>query len=292
MSQFVVSAGDFGQRLTATGPWSAATQQAAEGGVSELYLNYALGWDAKTTEFVSSLSHLKALHLLAPDLADVRALEELRELRSLRLEVSPAARLHLGAFPQLEEFSGFWSNVEATLWLARSLERLRLIGFPSAVPSGFGKLPRLRAVALYSAGVEQLGDISALENLGSLSLAHCRRLRKLDAIDALQRLTELSLEDCKAAVGSLEALRPLRQLQTLILHDCGTIESLGPLEDLRELRTVRFTGSTSIADGDLSVLRELPKLRNLGFKQRKHYSPAWRSFAPQLFESTYHLNWS
>jgi hypothetical protein len=292
MSGYRLDDGDYGTRMTVTGPWSTdAAETARKGAVAELYLNYALGWEGVNLDWLGMIPTLKAIQILAPKLIDIRGLELVPQLRRLRLEVSPLAKLDVGTFPQLEEFSGFWINAEETVFSAQRLQRLRLIGYPRPEPDGFARLGVLAGLALYSAKIRSLGDIAVTSTLGSLCLAHCAALHSLAELEMLRGLAELVLEDCKAVEG-IESVAHLEALSTLILEDCGQIASLGPVRGLRELRTLRFTGSTSVADGDLTPLRDLPHLQNLGFLQRKHYNLSWRSLPRQLFESRYQLAWS
>ena len=73
-------------------------------------------------------------------------------------------------------------------------------------------------------------------------------------------------------ISSLEGLKNNLELRKLIIENLGDIESLSPLKNLLKLEMVIFLGSTNIVDGDLSVLNDLPLLKNVGFKNRKHYS--------------------
>lgn len=291
MNGYRLEDGDYGVRMTLTAPWRAEFSGVAQdAGVVELYLNYSLGWKGDTLDWLENVPGLLALQILAPDLKDIRGLNHIPQLRRLRLEVSKLAKFDLGNFTEMEEFSGFWVNSGASVFQAR-LRRLRLIGYPVSVPAGFAKLRALQGLALYSGRLESLGDISEAKGLHSLCLAHCDGLRSLKGIEGLHSLRELILEKLKGLEG-IQSVASLKELKTLVLDECGPIPSLSPLRELQKLETLRFTGSTSVTDGDLMPVKGLSHLKNLGFVQRKHYNLSWRSLPRQLFESRYEVAWS
>lgn len=289
---FRLDDGDYGTRMTLTGPWSPVALDAAQtASTTELYLNHALGWKGESLDWLVTLPGLRAIQILAPNLTDIGGLRFVPQLRRIRLEVSPRATIDLGQFPEIEEFSGFWVNTAETVFRAERLKRLRLIGYPRQAPKGFDCFDRLVGLALYSAQIMSLGDIGGISGLQSLSLAHCAGLCDLAGLELLQSLRELHIESCKN-LNRLDAVATLKSLMALIVEDCGPIASLAPVRELRELRVLRFTGSTNIEDGDLTPVQGLEHLGNLGFAQRKHYNLSWRSLPRRLFESRFTLAWS
>ena len=59
----------------------------------------------------------------------------------------------------------------------------------------------------------------------------------------------------------------------LNLTDCGELDSLAPLSGLRSLKALAFAGAkTTLRDGDLRPLLDLPKLSMVMFGARRHYS--------------------
>ena len=80
----------------------------------------------------------------------------------------------------------------------------------------------------------------------------------------------LAIEGCQEARRSLVAVPPLTRLK---VANCGDIASLAPLRGLDELEEFFAWESTRVVDGDLSVLLELPKLREIGMRDRREYRP-------------------
>jgi len=57
------------------------------------------------------------------------------------------------------------------------------------------------------------------------------------------------------------------------VSDCGTIESFKPLGRLHRLEELHAWGTTVVADGDLTPVAQLPMLREVRMRNRRHYRP-------------------
>jgi hypothetical protein len=67
-------------------------------------------------------------------------------------------------------------------------------------------------------------------------------------------------------------VRSLLCLKKLFLNNCGDIQSLRPIQSLKDLEWVIFYESTNVLDGDLTPILHLKKLSRLSFQNRRHYS--------------------
>jgi hypothetical protein len=63
-------------------------------------------------------------------------------------------------------------------------------------------------------------------------------------------------------------------LRRLDVSEGGIIESLKPIADLRLLEQLYLYGSTKIADGDLTPLLGMTRMRDLRIMNRRHYVPS------------------
>jgi internalin A len=106
--------------------------------------------------------------------------------------------------------------------------------------------------------------VGSLDFLGLYQQAALEELRDLPA------LRVLAIESCKK-LGSLDGIPS--SLHRLKVANCGDIASLAPLAGLREVEEFFAWESTRVVDGDLSVLLSLPRLREIGLQDRRHYSP-------------------
>ena len=100
-----------------------------------------------------------------------------------------------------------------------------------------------------------LHDITALAEarspvLRALALGGCRQVTELDAVSACEALEELDVSEC------------------------GVVSSLSPIAGLDRLNRLYLYGSTRVADGDLSPLLGLHRLRDLRMASRRTYAPS------------------
>jgi internalin A len=113
--------------------------------------------------------------------------------------------------------------------------------------------------------------LDAAKLLESLSLAYTSNLENISTISALTCLTELFIENCRK-IEDLESIGRLKSLRHLTLNRMGTLASLGFLEGLENLEKVLFWEDTRVADGIMRPLLDLPKLKFVGFRNRRHYT--------------------
>ena len=122
-----------------------------------------------------------------------------------------------------------------------------------------------------SSRTESLIGLRSLLSLQELRLYSLRHLYSLDGIQALDSVLKLDIKSCRK-IQELFPIENLHKLQWLGFSDCGEIESIAPACGLSELRQLYFSGTTSITDGDLNCILRLPKLEDVSFANRRHYS--------------------
>ncbi|WP_405021208.1 hypothetical protein OHV05_34210 [Kitasatospora sp. NBC_00070] len=96
-------------------------------------------------------------------------------------------------------------------------------------------------------------------------------LTDTDRLCDAEQLTELRLVGAKTSTLAFAARLP--RLRTLLLENCGPIDSLAPLAGHPALREITVCGSTVIADGDLVPLTDHPDLTQVALERgAPHYS--------------------
>ncbi len=273
---FRLERGEWGVKLAVTDAWvpSIATYvQTAN--VREVELNYANGFShpGAAPEFLVEMSELHGLKITYSNFTDLAPVGELSALRLLVLTFSRSTRgLRLERLPRLEKLAFEWYVGADGLFALSDMRDLQLYAYPGKEGSGlFSALRVMRNLRLSACGLAEIDGLAAMTHLEGLELLAMAHLRSIEGLRNLTSLQRLRIEACKQ-VRSLEPLANLRALRHLSVSDCGEVASLHPLRGLKELERLELWGSTKIVDGDLQVIRELPKLRDVRFDNRRHYN--------------------
>jgi hypothetical protein len=270
--RWLIESGDRGPRLVMRGPWSQAALKALNGGgVKELELNYAKGWEGDAYSFLHQLTQLEALELTDWNAEDVSAINQLTQLRYLKVFTYCKTELRFSQFPLLEDCRLEWRPKARSLFEHEGVKKLFLSKYSGKDLTAFSGLKRLDSLSLASPKLESLEGIQSLRALTFFGVYKCRSLASLEGIEVLAALRQLEVNDCPK-VSDISPLASLSQLRELQLCNDGRIDSFAPLRQLEHLRVFFFYESTDVADGDLSVLKELPELRRVVFMDRRHYS--------------------
>jgi Leucine-rich repeat (LRR) protein len=286
---FRVEDGQFGPRLILTGRWTDLVRQfVIANGIVELYLNYALGWEGASIEFVREIPGLRFFWLIDKKIEDVSHVEALESIRVLRLDTTSKSPINFARFPELIETAINWQPGFQSVFDASQLRSFKVGGYTQARSAPFGKLSRLKHLAIYSSDLTEVQDFGQITDMEALLLADCFRLSSLSGVESLGSLTELQLHAVQG-LTTIDAIRGLTNLRTLVLNDLPNLYSIAPLSELINLETVILGGKTSVADGDLKPLKSLPRLRSLEFTARRHYSTKKSEFKADVFQNRYSL---
>lgn len=259
--------------IVVRGNWSTEVEDyVRKNKVEGLYLNRARGWTGNDYGFLSGLEWLKLVSIHSGQKIDLVSVSRLTDLRRLSVTSSGGAPLDFSGLRKLERcFLNWWTGARS-IFECESLESLSIDKLPAKESNGFAQLKNLRDLTIYSQSMKSLESIAHLENLQKLELNRFRNLESLDGIENLKSLRSLNINEC-SRLSDLSPLTALTNLEHLVVSDWGTIETLAPVRKLKKLRAFSFSGArTTIADGDLSPLEELPMLSMLMFASRRHYS--------------------
>ncbi|HFE46807.1 MAG TPA: hypothetical protein ENJ18_15175 [Nannocystis exedens] len=256
------------------GPWSAAALDAAKlAGIKELELNYAKGWKAEALEFLRQIERLEVLEIIDWTTNDVAAVNDVPSLRRLKVFTYCKTALDFSRWPRLEECALEWRPRAASLFEHRGIKKLFINKWNRGRDlTDFSGMTQLESLRLYSpTRLESLRGVESLSRLRWFELARATRLTSLAGIESLADLEHLELHTCRK-IRDVSPVGALRRLREFYLRNCGEIESITPLRGLQELEQFLFDESTNVLDGDLSPLKDLPRLNSVAFMERPHYS--------------------
>jgi hypothetical protein len=276
---------DGGRRgLMLRGPWdSSCADLIKREKLTAVYLNVAKGWTGEDCSFLRSVPDIEEVGIIASQVAGLEALESLNKLKELEITCSTTSVVDFTKLPSLERVYVYWWPGALSLFQCTSLRRVHLDKVKQ-FPDGFAQhWLALKELTLSNMSLSNLNELKPLTTLEKLELHNLRGLEDFSVLASMKSLRWLSIRGCKG-LTALDSVQGLDQLEVLLLDDGGMIETLRPLKSLAALKALSFTGTTSVADGDLSVLVTLPRLAMLGFAPKRHYTHrlvkkwAWSNF--------------
>jgi hypothetical protein len=217
-----------------------------------------------------SLPKLLSLRLLN-GIADYSPIAGLTDLQHLQFSSDARHPLDLTTLTRLRTLEAPHAVCAASLSALINLEELIVVDWPTGNFEVLGAKPSLTwlRVELRRRALVASTGLAALSNLTRLTLCN-GRLQDVNDVAFLQRLVWFEVHGTK--VSSLAFSSSLAVLQKLEIEDGGTLASLRPLSKHPSISTVILAGSTSVADGDLDVLWEMPALSGVALTHKSHYN--------------------
>lgn len=279
---YVVYAYAKGLTLSCTGNWTREASEALSAGqITRLALTSVDGFSERSLEFLEDWPNVRELVVIDRNLEDISAISRMSGLVELSVEADSQASFDLRPMLALSSLFVTWTHVRDTIRSSTlPICKIGIWGMDAVDLGALRRLEWLERVEIIR--TRTLESVSGIEgrHVHSLRIAGAPGLSDLGALAELPDLEELTLESCRG-VGRLDSLAdaagPIRELW---LDNCGRIDSLHPVSKLSTLEVVVLSGDTTVVDGDLTPLRELPQLRTLRTPWRRHYSENPAGIAP------------
>jgi hypothetical protein len=177
--------------------------------------------------------------------------------------------LDYSKFSKLEILSIDWYNNFPDLSKNENLKELSVWKFRPkskglaelSLPKSLEKLHITESNILSLAGLE-------LNNLREFEGHYCNALETVRGIDNFSNSLNVLILDYCRKLTSYEDLRYAKNLNKLILGDCGDIQNIKWLKDLKNMKHFSFW-NTKLIDGDTSPCIGIDYV---SFKNQKHYN--------------------
>ncbi|MGW6705636.1 hypothetical protein ACWGDE_12210 [Streptomyces sp. NPDC054956] len=222
--------------------------------------------------FAPALPNLRSLRL-GLGIRDPRPAGACRDLTLLSVTGRQKGKLDLSGLRSLRELDAPWTFVSKGAAGLPALESLTVLGWRSGALELLGANPHmefLRIECLARTGELSLAGAAGLPGLRRLWI-YDGRLSDTAELSAAAELEELRLIGAKPA--SVDFVARLPRLKSLVLENCGPLDSLTPLAGHPSLSEVAVVGTTVIQDGDLHPLTDNPRLLSIGMERgAPHYS--------------------
>ena len=203
--------------------------------------------------------------------APLKRLEALNNLEYLGLQCEFTKAPDFSKFNKLKICKLQWRPKAKTVFACDSLSLLNIVNYPSEDLKDIQKMSGLRRLQLTSRKLVSLSGIESLSSLSILDLSECSKLECLSGVDMCQQVEVVEIESCKK-VYDVALLGELKNLKDIVLTDCGKVKSLKPLAKCQLLESITFVGDTSVEDGELTSLLNIPTLKKMWFVDKRHYS--------------------
>ncbi|WP_323942490.1 leucine-rich repeat domain-containing protein [Aeromonas caviae] len=261
-----------GRCLVLTAPWSDSFKSIIDKeNISVLRLSQSAGWNGNDILFINYLPSLSGVEIYSWGVKDITPLESISNLEYLGLQCEFTKAPDFSKLKKLKVLKLFWRPKAKTIFSCDELNLLNVVNYPSENLKELNRMSLLRRLQLTSRKIKSLSGIEDLSSLSILDLADCPKLEDLSGIDKCQQIEIVEIENCKR-VYDIAILSELKNLKEIVLTDCGTVKSLRPLAHSQSLESIIFIGDTTIEDGDLTSLLDIPTLKKMWFSNKRHYT--------------------
>ncbi|HDX8615230.1 TPA: hypothetical protein RQN55_001388 [Aeromonas dhakensis] len=261
-----------GRCLVLTAPWSDDFKSIIDKeNIAILRLSQSAGWNGNDISFINGLPSLAGVEIYSWGVKDITPLESISNLEYLGLQCEFTKAPDFSKLNKLKVFKALWRPKAKTIFSCDKLNLLNIINYPSENLKELNSMSLLRRLQLTSKKIKSLSGIEGLRSLSILDLAECPKLENLSGIDQCPQIEIVEIENCKK-VYDIAILSELKNLKEIVLTDCGAVKSLRPLAHSKSLESITFIGDTTIEDGELTSLLDIPTLKKMWFVNRRHYS--------------------
>jgi len=221
--------------------------------------------------FLKNYNFLERLDIDCIDDQDYSFLKELPNLKYLGIGISVKEKnfIDLSNQRNLKKLSIQWRKGKITgLEKCTELTSLCLVDFKEKDFSPIHHLKNLIELEVKTASIETTNGLENLENLESLLIANCGRLKSIKNINGLKKLSLLNIEACSKIEDYIE-LKILPNLFKLSIINCKNLASINFIKNFNSLRELSLLGNTTIVDGDL---RPALPIEKVVYSPKKHYN--------------------
>lgn len=242
-----------------------------QNGIKALYLNSTKGWLGTDYSFLAELDTIEELFISSSSATGLASIEKMLNLREINLTFSSQDRINFSGLKKLEKCYLYWWGGADSIFECVSLRSAYFDGLKLKNYDLVSRLVSLSELTIANSSIDSVNWLVDMGVLEKIELLNCKKISNFSPIGECRKLKSLTIRGNKN-IKNVSFLKDLDSLEVLIISDNGSIDSISDISALKNLKAASFAGSTTIVDGDLSVLERLPKLSMLMFAPRKHYT--------------------
>ncbi len=239
--------------------------------ISILRLSFSIGWKDAELGFIENLHKLRGLEVYSWKVNDLTPLYKLPDLNYLGIQADIKKKFELKRFPELKVLKIVLNAKVKDLPECVNLEHINIVNYPYESFVKISNLIKLKRVQITSRKLTSTEGISNFPEVEELDFYDCKKLNSLAEINRIEKIKRIHFSNCNGISG-IDVLGGAKNLESIIIENCGELKSIDCLQKCRNLKRLLLIGNTSIKDGDLSVIRTLPKLKDIRVGEHKHYN--------------------
>lgn len=238
--------------------------------ITALYVNSSKGWNGNNFDFLEGLDTIEELDIINSECRNIGGIKSMSCLQELSITAGIKEKVDFSDLKNLSKcYLSWWKGAES-IFNCDSLKSMYLDGVPDLLDGHYDLPKGLKQLTIANSKVESLAFVKGV-TLDLFALYNCKKINNFDMIANIKSLLRLEIRGCKK-LESVGFVKSLKLLEVAIISDNGSLDSLSYFENILSLKALAFAGNTSIEDGDLGVLVNLPNLSMLMFGAKKHYT--------------------
>lgn len=239
--------------------------------ISILRLSFSAGWKDTDIFFADKLTKLKGLEVYSWKINDLTPLYALPSLFYLGVQADIKKKFELKKIHELKVLKIVFNTKVTDLNECINLEHINIVNFPYESFVKISNLTKLKRVQITSKKLISTEGISNFPGIEEIDFHDCKKLTTFSGFGKVDNLTKIQLSNCPG-INEFEDIGLALNLETLIVENCGKLKTINHLTNCKKLKRILIIGNTSIEDGDLSVLKTLPNLKEIRISENKHYN--------------------
>lgn len=201
-------------------------------------------------DFLEKFPWIEHILINTPYVTDVNVINRLPNLKSVFINSTQSIVLYNA---NIESFCFNWSDGSGIKSSCKNLKTILIDSCKKVdiLIEQVAIIPMLIELVLIKPKITNLNFCSKLSNIQNLKIAYASQLVDLSGIIAVKNsLKYIWIENCKK-ITNFFLLKELKNIERIVLINCGTIPTLSFLREMPKVKDIRFIG-TFIEDGDLS----------------------------------------
>ncbi|WP_341356751.1 hypothetical protein [Rossellomorea sp. y25] len=231
-------------------------------------------FEHEDVHFLHECPTIEKLSISNHFIKDISGIYNLKKLKTLAInDTKTTLQLKLNNLTTLEALYGELPKKTTGLEELINLKKLELWKY-SPKNSNFEELKgllKVKDIRLTQAKITSLKGIEKLNQLEKFELSYNNALTDID--DISDSIVNLEIHSCKKIIN-FNPINRLKKLEKLKLTECGEVPSLSFIEELANLKSFVFSGTT-VLDGNLSACEGIEYIY---FTEKKHYSHRNKDF--------------